>query len=163
MGTDGNIALRQLTDEEFRFLSKFNDEFVEGNFDRDVDGNILDTNLHYQLVNSTEDSLMELKSQIKEVSAKLADRDSKYCEKSDRKSYWRYKKNLYKEMEELKEKLKETDVIGNVYKDKYARRNDLMTYVGKEERTVLITDLFQGNISPNNEEALFEYVESVKL
>lgn len=163
VGIDGNVAIRALSNEEFEFLDKFNNEFVEGNFERDMEGNLTETNLHFGLVNGTEDSITALKAEIKEVADKLSDVNNGYREMTDRKSYWKYKKNLYKTLEKLKGQLKETDITGNIYKDKYARRNDLMTYVGKEERTVLITDLFHKDDYANNEESLFEYVESTRL
>jgi hypothetical protein len=151
-----------LTEEEFNFLEKFNHEFVDGKFERDTNGNLTENNLHYGIVNGTEDSIAALKAQIKDISDKLGETNG-YREMNDRKAYWKYKKNLYKQREELNEQLIELDVAGNVYKDAYARRNDLMTYVGKEERTVLITDIFSNSEHTNNEESLFEYVESTRL
>ncbi len=162
VGIDGKNGIRSLTEDEFNFLDKFNDEFVDGVFERDSDGNITDNNLHYGIVNGTEESIAALKAKIKDISDKLIETNG-YREMNDRKAYWKYKKNLYKQREELKDQLIELDVTGNIYKDMYARRNDLMTYVGKDERTVLITDIFSKSDHNNNEESLFEYVESSRL
>ena len=82
---------------------------------------------------------------------------------NDRKAYWKYKKALYKEYSELKEKLVSVDIINNIYKDDYAKRTDLMAYVGKNEITVFITDIFTNTKYDTNEESLFEYVESSRL
>ena len=162
VGTDGKEAIRALNDEEFEFLAKFNSEFVQGNFERDSDGNLTENNLHYNLVNGTEESVAALKAEIKALSEKLTETNG-YREMNDRKAYWKYKKALYKEYSELKEKLESVDVVNNIYKDDYARRTDLMAYVGNNEITVLISDLFTNNGYNNNEESLFEYVESTKL
>lgn len=162
VGTDGEVAIRALNDEEFNFLEKFNDEFVQGNFERDVDGNITENNLHYNMVNGTEESVSALKAEIKTLAEKLTETNG-YREMNDRKAYWKYKKNLYKQFTALKEQLESINTIGNIYNDDYARRNDLMAHVGKNERTVLITDNFTNSKYDTNEESLFEYVESTKL
>lgn len=162
VGIDGKLAIRPLSDEEFNFLEKFNDEFVEGNFERDANGNITESNLHYNLVTGTEDFILSLKAEIKVIADKLIETNG-YREMNDRKAYWKYKKNLYKQREKLKEQLKDIDLVGNTNRDKYARREDLMAYVGKNERTVLITDNFPHLKYNTDEEELFEYVESTKL
>lgn len=160
IGVDGKIAIRPLTEEEFEFLKKFNDEFVEGNFKRDS------TDLHYTLIQESENEVKDLKERIKELGIKLRENNG-YRMLNDRKAYSKYKKNLYKEYEELKEKLKEVDIMGNVEKGKHARRNDMMTYTGKGERTVAISDLFnQGSRNTeytSTESQLFEYLEGSKI
>lgn len=161
-GVDGNLAIRPLNDEEFEFLEKFNNEFVMGNFERDANGKLTENNLHYPLVNGTEDSISKLKADIKITSEKLRESNN-YREMNDRKAYWKYKKNLYKEYSKLKAELEAIDVVKNIDADNYARRSDLMTYVGKDQRTVLITDNFSNTKYATNEEDLFEYVESSKI
>ncbi len=157
IGVDGKMAIRPLNDEEFEFLKKFNDEFVEGNFKRDS------TDLHYNLIQENENEVKELKERIKELGIKLRENNG-YRMLNDRKAYSKYKKNLYKERQSLIEKLKEVDVIGNITNAKYARRVDLMAYTGKGERTVAISDLFnQGSKNTkytNSESDLFEYLEA---
>lgn len=162
VGIDGNVAIRSLNEEEFEFLEKFNSEFVQGNFERDTDGNLTENNLHYGMVNGTEESVAGLKAEIKALSEKLNETNG-YREMNDRKAYWKYKKDLYKQYSELKDKLNSIDTVNNIYKDDYARRTDLMAYVGKNEITVLISDIFPTNGYNNNEESLFEYVESARL
>lgn len=160
-GIDGNLAIRPLTDEEFAFLEKFNSEFVQGNFERDDSGNITENNLHYDLVNGTEEYITSLKANIKEIKDKLSENNN-YREMNDRKAYWKYKKNLYKEYSKLKEELESINIIGEIYNDNYARRNDAMTYVGKGERTVLVSDNFPNMHYSQNEQSLFEYIEASK-
>jgi hydroxylamine reductase (hybrid-cluster protein) len=162
VGVNGEEGIRPLNDEEFQYLEKFNSEFVQGNFERDADGNLTENNLHYELVNGTEDSVKELKEQIKVLSEKLKESNG-YREMEDRKAYWKYKKNLYKEYSKLKEDLEAINIVGNIYTDNYARRSDLMAYVGQDEITVLVTDIFPNMEYPANEEALFEYIEASKI
>lgn len=159
---DGNIVIRPLDQEEFEFLEKFNNEFVFGNFERDGSGNITENNLHYELVNGTEEHVKALKDRIKDVRDKLNEKNN-YREMNDRKAYWKYKKNLYKEYSALKEELEATNLLGEINNDNYARRNDIMTYLGVGERTVLITDNFHNMKYESNEAALFEYIESSKV
>lgn len=162
MGSDGEVAIRALNEAEFEFLEKFNSEFVMGNFERDEDGNLTENNLHYSLVNGKEDDIKTLKADIKVIGDRLRETNN-YREMNDRKAYWKYKKNLYKEYSKLKEKLESIDLVKNIDADNYARRSDLMTYVGKDQRTVLITDNFSNMKYATNEEDLFEYVESSKF
>lgn len=162
VGIEGNEAIRPLNDAEFEFLEKFNSEFVQGNFERDVNGNLTENNLHHKIVNGTEDSVAALKAEIKVLADKLNETNG-YRVMNDRKAYSKYKKALYKEYAELNEKLISVDIVNNIYKDDYARRTDLMAYVGKSERTVLITDIFNNSEYHNNEDSLFEYVESSRL
>lgn len=160
-GVDGKLVIRPLNEEEFEFLEKFNNEFVFGNFERDEEGNLTENNLHYELVNNTEDHVNALKEQIKEIKEKLNENNN-YREMNDRKAYWKYKKNLYKEYSRLKEELESTNILGEINNDNYARRNDVMTYLGKDDRTVLVTDHFSNMKYNTNEAALFEYIESTK-
>jgi hypothetical protein len=162
VGSDGEVAIRPLNDAEFEFLEKFNNEFVMCNFERDSEGNITEDNLHYEMISGTEDTISSLKAEIKVIGDKLRENNN-YREMNDRKAYWKYKKNLYKEYARLKEELEAIDVVKNIIDDSYARRNDLMSYVGKDQRTVLITDNFTNMKYATNEEDLFEYVESSKI
>lgn len=162
VGIDGKEVIRPLNTEEFEFLEKFNSEFVQGNFERDENDRLTENNLHYNIVNGTEESVAALKAEIKALSEKLKETNG-YREMNDRKAYWKYKKGLYKDYVKLVEELESVDIVNNIYKDDYARRTDLMAYVGKNEITVLIADLFTNNKYDTNEETLFEYVESTKL
>jgi hypothetical protein len=162
VGIDGDLSIRPLTDSEFKFLEKFNSEFVQGNFERDDNGDITENNLHYNMVNGTESSIKNLRDEIKIIREKLNETNG-YRQINDRKAYWKYKKNLYKQYTKLKDELLEIDIVKCIYNSNYARRNDLMSYVGKEERTVLITDNFYNLKFETNEESLFEYIESTKI
>lgn len=158
--SEGNNVIRPLNEEERLFLEKFNNEFVEGDFKRDSDNNITEDNLHYHLINS--DKIKEIKDKIKEVGDELR-KTNNYREMNDRKAYWKYKKNLYKQYDSLKEELKTVDISGEIYNNKYARRFDTMAYLGKSERTILVTDLFSTVEVDSNEGKLFEYLESTKI
>lgn len=161
-GQNEEVVIRPLTEDEFNWLEKFNQEFVEGNFERDSESNITPNNLHFDLIQQTEDRTADLKAQIKEVAAKLSETNG-YREMHDRKSYWKYKKNLYKEHVKLTEELEKVNITGNIHNDKYARRFDVMAYIGTAQRTERISDLFEGVNIDTNECKLFEYLESSKL
>jgi hypothetical protein len=159
---DGNIAIRPLTDSEFKWLEKFNSEFVEGNFNRDVDKNITEDNLHYDLIKQLEDMVIDLKLQIKELLVKLKETNG-YRQMNDRKAYSKYKKNLYKQYDRLKESLKLVDITGEIFNRNWEKRNDVMAYVGQSQRTVRVTDHFSNSGIDTNEGKLFEYMESSKI
>lgn len=160
-GVDGNVAIRALTEEELAYLEKFNNEFVEGNFERDDEGNVNENNLHYNLINESEERVKVIKEQIKELGVKLRETND-YRTMHDRKAYWKYKKNLYKEREKLKDQLNEINIVGNINGSKYARRNDVMAYTGVGEKTVHVLDHFNTNKEVDSEHKLFEYIESSK-
>lgn len=159
---DGKIAIRPLNDEEFEWLEKFNNEFVEGNFIKNENKEITEDNLHYSLIVESEALVSDLKAQIKAISYQLMETNG-YRQMNDRKAYFKYKKNLYKQHEKLKEELESVNITGNIYNDKYARRFDVMAYVGNSQRTVRVVDHFSKIGADTNEGILFEYMESTKL
>ncbi len=159
---DGETVIRSLTDEEFKWLEKFNNEFVGGDFIRNENNEITQDNLHYTLIQETEALVIDLKAQIKEVAAKLLENNG-YRQLNDRKAYSKYKKNLYKQHVKLTEELESVNITGNIHNDKYARRFDVMSYLGNGQRTVRVSDHFTQLAFNTNEDKLFEYMESSKL
>lgn len=159
---DGEIVIRPLNNEEFEWLEKFNNEFVEGNFIKNENKEITEENLHYKLIVESEALVVDLKAQIKEINTKLMETNG-YRHMNDRKSYFKYKKNLYKQREKLKEQLESVNITGNIYNNNWAKRFDVMAYVGNSQRTVRITDHFSKTGLDTNEGQLFEYIESTKL
>lgn len=132
-GSDGEVAIRALNDDEKAWLKKFNSEYVGGNFDKT-------NNLHDPLFEQNKKNVESIKNQIKVAKKQLKDHSAsfKLTYGKDQKDSHATKKIALKELiDMLKEELASYDIKGNIWKDRYSKRMDMY-----HNDVVSVCDLF---------------------
>jgi len=148
----GKVVIRPLTEEEAAWLNKFNDEFVNTNISKNQ------PNLHDPLIAQNKARVQALKAEIKVISEELKSEKETYSgwrtmNFEQRQEFSKYKKELYIKKAELTEELESCDIVGNIYRNNYARGMDISNYT---TRTVKIADLERSNFEFQN----YEFVDT---
>jgi hypothetical protein len=128
-------GIRPLNQEEKDWLDKFNNEFVNGNFNKDK------TDLHYSLIKKNEQKLARAKEALKRVNEKMAKKLKRGVFKtlpSRERAYYRaYRKRLVERKEALKRKIFELDFIKKSYQSDNQRYLDPLNYKGYRSINIL--------------------------
>lgn len=142
---DGEQVIRPLNESEIEFLNKFNEEFVNRNFQKD------ETDVHYPLIQQNKKEVRKLKRKLGKVNNELTDDSSGWrkMNSEEREAFSIRKRELHLQKNELKAKLIEIDVIGTAIKNDYSRGVDVSNY---PKRTVNISDLEPANFIYTGEE-----------
>lgn len=146
LNSDGEMAIRPLTEEERNWLDKFNNEYIKATFNND------ETDVHHNLIKENEKKVLKLKKQLKNVSKKLRVCNAGYrtMNSEEREVHKNNIKALLLRKNEIKEQLALCNVKGITEANKYARSVD----ISNSKRTIEI-----GDLSPKN----FIYTEGENI
>lgn len=145
---EGKLVIRALTDDEAKFLAKFNSEYVGGNFDKSG-------NVHDGLIEDRSAELENLKVERQKIrdALKAHSRNYKSTDSGKVKREHSETKRLLKEqILALNDRIATVGVKEAIWKDRYSKRLDLY-----HNDVIAVSGLFTDQ-ETRSESEMFDYI-----